>query len=111
MFLHNVVMTSVIVLARFLREWLLHFNSGNPTRLVRFYQTTVCQKANDGGGGCFTLAVGGTRSCVGLKQQTSITEHTQTILSSSCCAARVVFLHNVPDLKRIENILKRAGEG
>lgn len=62
-------------------------------------------------GGWFTLAVGGARSCVGLKQQTSITEHTQTILPSSWCASRVVFLYNVPDLKRIENILKRAWEG
>lgn len=46
MFLHKVVMTSVIVLARFLLEGTLHFSSGNPTQLVSFYKATVDHEAN-----------------------------------------------------------------
>lgn len=48
MFLHNVVMTSIIVLARFLLEGTLHFNSGNPK--VSSYKATVYQEANKVGG-------------------------------------------------------------
>lgn len=48
MFLHNVVMTSVMVLARFFLEGTLHFNSENPTHSVSFARR---QTGERGGGG------------------------------------------------------------
>lgn len=42
-FLHNVVMTSVMVLARLFLEGTLHFSSGKPAQLVSFYMGTVYQ--------------------------------------------------------------------
>lgn len=41
MFLHNVVMTSVMVLARFFLEGTWHFNSENPTHSVSFARQSV----------------------------------------------------------------------
>lgn len=109
-FLHNVLMTSVIVLARFFLEGTLHFSSGKSAQLVSIYKGTVHQTIRLMGGGrggrWFTLSVGSARSCVGLKQQTSITKHSQTVLPPTWCAACVVFLHNVPDLERWKIICK-----
>lgn len=46
------------------------------------------------------MSVGSPRGHVGLKQQPCIVEHTHTVLSSSWCAACVVFLYNVPNLSK-----------
>lgn len=112
--IHKLVITSILVVARFLTSTEGHLDSGKRTHTslaqhsVELLMVLLWFKVYDLSNTvvqwlvlwmqCVTLSGGSPRGCVGFKQQPCIKEDTHTVFPSTWCAACVVLLNSVPNL-------------